>query len=41
MDYIDLLLELMEQNNGIITSKMVTDASIPRVYLSKLVNDVH
>lgn len=39
MDYIDLLLELMEQNNGIITSKMVTDAGIPRVYLSKLVND--
>lgn len=39
MDYIDLLLELIQQNNGIITSKMVTDAGIPRVYLSKLVNN--
>ena len=37
MDYVNLLLELINENNGIISSKMVTDAGIPRVYISKLV----
>lgn len=35
MDYLSELDKLIKQNNGIITTKHVTDAGIPRVYLSK------
>lgn len=38
MDNVSLLLELIKENDGIISSKMVTDAGIPRVYISKFVD---
>ena len=38
MDYVSLLVELIKENEGIISSKMVTEAGIPRVYISKFVD---
>lgn len=39
MDYSKKLEEIIESNYGIISSKMVTDAEVPRVYLSKFVKE--
>lgn len=39
MDYLAELDELIKQKNGIITTKDVTNAGIPRIYLSKYVGE--
>ena len=39
MDYLTQLNELIKQKNGIITTKDVTNAGIPRIYISKYVDE--
>jgi predicted transcriptional regulator of viral defense system len=39
VDYLTQLNELIKQKNGIITTKDVTNAGIPRIYISKYVDE--
>lgn len=36
MDYSKILMQLINDNQGVISAKMVTNAGIPRIYLSEL-----
>lgn len=37
MDYSEMLKQLVDNNNGVISTKMVTETGIPRIYLSEFV----
>lgn len=37
MDYIETLKKLVDDNDGVISTKMVTELGIPRIYLSELI----
>jgi predicted transcriptional regulator of viral defense system len=39
MDYANKLDELIKSTNGLISTKMVSEAGIPRIYISKFVKD--
>lgn len=39
MHYENLILELARKNNNLVTTKMVTENCIPRIYLTKLIQD--